>query len=107
MPDYSPLLYFTIHLLPAHLNMPTHNLLPTFAAAVEEQVTELLKRVKELIGMPNPANLRTNTLYFKSFKFFLIPLTSNPFHFESLQMKRLHWKHATRTVRPQWMWPNS
>jgi hypothetical protein len=24
-----------------------------------------------------------------------------------LQMKRLHWKHATRTVRPQWMWPSS
>jgi hypothetical protein len=24
-----------------------------------------------------------------------------------LQMKRLHWKHATRTACPQWMWPNS
>jgi hypothetical protein len=24
-----------------------------------------------------------------------------------LQMKRLHWKHTTRTVRPQWMWLNS
>jgi hypothetical protein len=78
-----------------------------FAAAAEEQVTELLKRVKELTGMPNLAKLRINTLYFKSFKFFLIPLTSNPFDFESLQMKRLHWKHATRTVRPQWTWPSS
>jgi hypothetical protein len=46
-----------------------------FAAAAEEQVTELLKRVKELTGMSNPANLQINTLYFKSFKFFLIPLT--------------------------------
>jgi hypothetical protein len=27
-----------------------------------------------------------------------ILLTSNPFNFKSLQMKRLHWKHATRTV---------
>jgi hypothetical protein len=78
-----------------------------FAAAAEEQVTELLKRVKELTGMPNLANLQISTLYFKSFKFLLIPLTSNPFNFESLQMKRLHWKHATRTVRPQWMWPSS
>jgi hypothetical protein len=90
MPDYSPLLYFIIHLLLEHLNLPTHNLLPTFAADAEEQVTKLLKRVKELTGMPNPANLQTNTLYFKSFKFFLIPLTSNPFNFKSLQMKRLH-----------------
>jgi hypothetical protein len=57
MLDYSPLLYFTRHLLPAHLNMPTHNLSLTFVAAAEEQVTKLLKRVKELTGMPNPANL--------------------------------------------------
>jgi hypothetical protein len=78
-----------------------------FAVAAEEQVTELLKRVKELTGMPNPAIIQINTLYFKSFKFFLVPLTSNPFDFESLQMKRLHWKHATRTVRPQWMWPSN
>jgi hypothetical protein len=61
-----------------------------FAVAAEEQVTELLKRVKELTGMPNPANLQINTLYFKSFKSVLIPLTSNPFNFKSLQMKRLH-----------------
>jgi hypothetical protein len=78
-----------------------------FVGAAEEQVTELLKRVKELTGMPNPANLRINTLHFKSFKFFLIPLTSNPFDFESLQMKRLDWKHATRTVLPQWTWPSN
>jgi hypothetical protein len=62
-----------------------------FVVAAEEQVTELLQRVKELTVMPNPANLRINPLYFKSFKFFLVPLTSNPFDFESLQMKRLHW----------------
>jgi hypothetical protein len=61
-----------------------------FVAAAEEQVTELLKRVKELTGMPNPANLQINTLYFKSFKFFLIPVTSNPFNIKSSQMKRLH-----------------
>jgi hypothetical protein len=78
-----------------------------FSAATEEQVTELLKRIKELTCMPNLANLQISTLYFKSFKFFLIPLTSNPFNFESLQMKRLHWKHATRTVCPQWIWPSS
>jgi hypothetical protein len=61
-----------------------------FAAAAEEQVTELLKRVKELTGMPNPTIIQINPLYFKSFTFFVIPLTSNPFDFESLQMKRLH-----------------
>jgi hypothetical protein len=38
-----------------------------FLAATEEQVTELLKRVKELTGMPNPASLQLNTLHFKSF----------------------------------------
>jgi hypothetical protein len=100
------LLYFTSQniscrhiLICRHITFYRH-----FAAAAEEQVTELVKRVKELTGMPNPANLRINTLYFK---FFLIPLTSNPFNFKSLQMKRLRWKHATRTVRPQWMWPSS
>jgi hypothetical protein len=60
------------------------------AAAAEEQVTKLLKRVKELTGMLNPAIIQINPLYFKSFTFFVIPLTSNPFDFESLQMKRLH-----------------
>jgi hypothetical protein len=38
-----------------------------FAAAAEEQVIELLKRVKELTGIPNPANLKISNLYFKSF----------------------------------------
>jgi hypothetical protein len=38
-----------------------------FLATAEEQVTELLKRVKELTGMPNPANLQLSLLYFKSF----------------------------------------
>jgi hypothetical protein len=38
-----------------------------FSATIEEQVTELLKRVKELTCMPNPADLQLSTLYFKSF----------------------------------------
>jgi hypothetical protein len=65
--------------------MPTH-----FVAAAKEQVIELLERVKELTGMPNPAKLQISTLYFKSFNFFLIPITSSPSNLESLQMKRLH-----------------
>jgi hypothetical protein len=35
--------------------MLTLILLPTYSAAAEEQVTELLKRVKELKGMPDAA----------------------------------------------------
>jgi hypothetical protein len=58
--------------------MPTH-----FVAPAEEQVTELLERVKELTGMLNPANLQISTLYFKSFNFFLIPLTSSPSNLKS------------------------
>jgi hypothetical protein len=34
-----------------------------FLAGTEEQVTELLKRVKELTCMPNPANLQLSTLH--------------------------------------------
>jgi hypothetical protein len=49
-----------------------------FSAAAEEQVTELLKRIKELTGMLDFAHLQIGILYFKSFKFFLIVLTSNP-----------------------------
>jgi hypothetical protein len=37
------------------------------AAGTEAQVTELAKRVKELTGMPDLANLPLNILYFKSF----------------------------------------
>jgi hypothetical protein len=42
------------------------------AAEAEAQVTELAKRVKELTGMPDLANLPLNILYFKSFS--LLPL---------------------------------
>jgi chromosome segregation ATPase len=66
-----------------------------FSATTEEQVTELLKRIKELTGMLDSASLQISTLYFKSFNLcdrfqtsnFLILLTSNPFDFKSLQMK--------------------
>jgi hypothetical protein len=42
------------------------------AAGAEAQVTELAKRVKELTGMPDLANLPLNILCFKSF--WLLPL---------------------------------
>jgi hypothetical protein len=42
------------------------------AAEAEAQVTELAKRMKELTGMPDLANLPLNILYFKSFS--LLPL---------------------------------
>jgi hypothetical protein len=57
------------------------------SAAAEEQVTELVKRVKELTGMPGPVIFQLITLHFKSFYFlslssifksFLILLCSNP-----------------------------
>jgi hypothetical protein len=34
------------------------------SAAAKAQVTKLLKRVKELTGMPNPAIIQIDTLYF-------------------------------------------
>jgi hypothetical protein len=58
-----------------------------FSATLEEQVTELVKRVKELTGMPDPVNFQITTLHLKIllflslssiFKSFLILLTSNP-----------------------------
>jgi hypothetical protein len=60
---------FLLHkiFLPTHPDAPTHNLYRHSSAGTEEQVTELLKRVKELTGMPNPADLQLGTLYFKSF----------------------------------------
>jgi hypothetical protein len=77
------------------------------AAGAEEQVTALLQRVKELTGMPNPVDLLLINLYFKSFNSCHCFLSSHPFNFKSLQMRKLHWRHATRTVLPQWMWPSS
>jgi DNA repair exonuclease SbcCD ATPase subunit len=48
--------------------------LPTFSATAEEQVTELLKRVKELTGMPDTANFHIIILYFKSFCIFQLQI---------------------------------
>jgi hypothetical protein len=45
------------YILPAHPNMPAHNLCRHSAAGAEAQVTELAKRVKELTGMPDLAHL--------------------------------------------------
>jgi hypothetical protein len=77
------------------------------AAGAEAQVTELVKRVKELTGMPDPAVTRIDTLYFKSFISSHCFLSSPCFDFKSFQMIKLHWRHATRTVCPQWMWPSN
>jgi hypothetical protein len=52
---------------------------PHFLATTEEQVTELVKRVKELTGMPDPINFQITTLHFKSFCLCHCLLTSNPF----------------------------
>jgi hypothetical protein len=60
------------------------------AAAAKAQVTELLNRVKELIGMPNPAIIQIDTLYFKSFNSCHCFLSSHSFNFKSLQMRKLH-----------------
>jgi hypothetical protein len=45
-----------------HMTLCRHS-----SAGTEEQVAELLKRVKELTGMPDPVNLQLNIQYFKSF----------------------------------------
>jgi hypothetical protein len=85
-----------------HLTFYRHS-----AAGAEAQVTELVKRVKELTGMPDPAVTRIDTLYFKSFISCHCFLSSPCFDFKSFQMIKLHWRHATRTVYPQWMWPSN
>jgi hypothetical protein len=73
------------------------------AAGTEEQVAALLTRVKELTGMPDPAFIRIDTLYFKSFNLCHCFLSSNAcFDFKSFQTRKLHWRPATRTVCPQW-----
>jgi hypothetical protein len=77
------------------------------SAGTEEQVTALLTRVKELTGMPDPANFQLDILYFKSFNLCHFFLSSNPFNFKSFQTRKLHWRHATGTVCPQWMWPSN
>jgi hypothetical protein len=76
-------------------------------ATTEEQVTALLQRVKELTGMPDSADLLLLDLYFKSFNSCHCFLSSHSLNFKSSQMRKLHWRPATRTVRPQWMWPSS
>jgi hypothetical protein len=50
-----------------------------FLATAEEQVTELVKRVKELTGMSDPINFQITTLHFKSFCLYHCLLTLNPF----------------------------
>jgi hypothetical protein len=77
------------------------------AAGAEAQVTELVKRVKELTGMLDPAVPQIDTLYFKSFISRFCFLSSHSLNFKSMQMRKLHWRPATRTVRPQWMWPSN
>jgi hypothetical protein len=57
--------------------------------------------------MPDSADLLLLNLYFESFNSCHSFLSSYSLNFKSLQMRKLHWRHATRTVRPQWMWPNS
>jgi hypothetical protein len=56
------------------------------SATAEEQVTELVKRVKELTGMPDSVIFQLITLHFKSFCFYHCPLPSNPFLFFYLQI---------------------
>jgi hypothetical protein len=57
--------------------------------------------------MPDSANLLLLHLHFESFNPCHYFLSSHSPNFKSLQMRKLHWRHATRTVRPQWMWPSS
>jgi hypothetical protein len=77
------------------------------AAGAEAQVTALLERVKELTGMPVSADLLLLHLYFKSFNSCYYFLSSLYFDFKSFQMIKLHWRHATRTAHPLWMWPSN
>jgi hypothetical protein len=77
------------------------------AAGAEAQVTALLQRVKELTGMPDSADLLLLHLHFKSFNSCHCFLSSHSLNFKSLQMRKLHWRHATGTARPQWTWRSS
>jgi hypothetical protein len=85
-----------------HINLCRHS-----AAAAEEQVTTLLQRVKELTGMPDTADSLLIHMCFKSFDSCLCFLSSHSLNFKSTQMRKLHGRPATRTVRPRWMWPSS
>jgi hypothetical protein len=65
---WMPCLLFSTHILPVYIKY-ADNL--TFcrhsAAGAEAQVTELVKRVKELTGMPDSGDLLPYHLHFKSF----------------------------------------
>jgi hypothetical protein len=69
--------FFRHTLICRHITFYRHSV-----AGAEAQVTELVKRVKELIGMPNLANLQLNILNFKSFNLCHCFLSSNPFNFK-------------------------
>jgi hypothetical protein len=99
---FSPYIFCRHTLICRHILFYRHS-----AADAEAQVTELVKRVKELTGTPDPAVTQIDTLYFKSFISCHCFLSSHYFDFKSFQMIKLHWRHATRTVRPQWMWPSN
>jgi hypothetical protein len=68
-----------------HILMRRHiTLCRHFSATTEEQVTELVKRVKKLTGMPDSANFHISTLHFKSFNLYYCFLSSNSLNFKSL-----------------------
>jgi hypothetical protein len=52
MPDSFLSLQLTLFFLPTYIILPTLTFLAIFLAIADEQVNELLKRVKELTGMP-------------------------------------------------------
>jgi hypothetical protein len=64
MPCLSPFFFTSCRytLTCRHITFYRHS-----TAGAEAQVTELVKRVKELTGMPDPADLLPCHLYFKSF----------------------------------------
>jgi hypothetical protein len=46
-------------------------------------------------------------LCFKSFDSCFCFFSSHSLNFKSMQMRKLHWRPATRTAHPQWTWPSS
>jgi hypothetical protein len=102
-----PCLLFSPHILPTYLNMPTSNLLPTFRSWCRIPSHRACQEGEGADWYAGSCCPQIDTLDFKSFISCLCFLSSPYFDFKSFQMIKLHWRHATRTVRPQRMWPSN
>jgi hypothetical protein len=100
-------LLFSAYILPAYLNKPTLNLLPTFRSWCRSPSHRACQEGEGADRYAGFCNFLPLPLYFKSFNSYHCFLSSHYFDFKSFQMRNLHWRHVTRTAHPQWMWPSN